>query len=56
MPEIIVYCLKCRNLVRHWVRADHMAVCLGCGDECDLEDPKVIQAVLEKRGGPEKRV
>ena len=56
MPKIIIYCPKCRDLTRHRVRADYAAVCYGCGDEVDLDDPKVIQAILEKRGGPEKRV
>jgi len=56
MPETIIYCPKCRDLTRHRVRTEYAAVCCGCGDECDLEDPKVIQAILEKRGDPEKRI
>jgi hypothetical protein len=68
MPEIVAYCPKCRELTKHkvrvkcqaltrWrIRGDYMAVCLTCGDEIDLDDPKIIRATIARKGGPENRV
>ena len=56
MPEVMIFCQKCRAFVWHKVLPDDMARCLGCRDEKDLKDPGVVVVEEAKQGKREKRV
>jgi DNA-directed RNA polymerase subunit M/transcription elongation factor TFIIS len=55
MPEAMLFCEKCRGITVHRVRWDNTAVCMGCGDERDVDKPPV-RMVEAKRMRPERRV
>ena len=56
MPEVMIYCQKCRAWVWHKVCRDAAAKCLGCEDERDLKDPGVVVVEEAKQGKREKRI
>ena len=56
MPEVMIFCQKCRAFVCHKVLPDDMARCLGCKDEKDLRDPGVVVVEEAARGKQEKRI
>jgi len=55
MPEIEIFCQKCRAFVWHKVLPGAMGICLGCGDKKDLKDPSVVVAEEAKQEKREKR-
>ena len=56
MPEVMIFCQKCRAFSWHKVLPGDLAKCLGCGDERDLRDPGVIVVEEAKQGKQEKRI
>jgi len=56
MPEILLYCRKCLNLIPHELKADDTAVCLGCYDVRDVRKPPRVRMETMRRGRQERRV
>ncbi len=54
---VLHYCMKCLDITR-WAVIGRFRMCIQCGMELLYDDAalRAIEAVSEKKGGPEKRV